>query len=294
MAKMGGRVGRWARRAAGCASIVALAWLSAGLVLRAVEPATDNRAGHRTVGADRFIRESAEDPRSRQSFSPIFGAAAVTDPAKVTPVVRGTTYSLRGLFNPPGGRGLAMIESSGVTALYREGDRLPGGETVTGVDPESVTLSGARGLTLIAFEPSEPLRAEPRREAGAGRPKTEVPDAAYAAPSEVEKEWRLPVSRTMLEEQISSTAVLSSARFKRVRARNGKMGLRVKWLREDDLLDAFGLRPGDVILAVNGLPANHPRTMETLFKALPESREVVIDLERRKGPHRLVIPMSHG
>lgn len=298
MDKMGGKVGWWARGAVGCVSLAALAWFSAGFVLQLAGPEADGRAALRTADADRYRRKSVEEPRPRQSFSPIFGIAAVTGAAKVTSVVQSTTYSLRGLFNAPDGRDLAMIESSGVTGVYREQDRVPGGETVAAIGLESVTLSGVQGLTLIELDPTElPVlgaRAEERLAVAGQAPDAGIGNAGYTAPTGAEGEWRLPISRTMLDEQISSTAVLSPARFKRARARSGKMGLRVKWLREDDLLDAFGLRPGDVIFAVNGLAVDRPGNMGALFKALPTGREIVIDLERRKGQHRLVIPLSQG
>ena len=226
----------------------------------------------------------------------MFGDAAVTGAAGSVPVARNAAYSLRGLFAASKGRGYAMIESSGATALYREQDRLPGGETVAGISSEGVTLHGAQGLGRIAFEraelssvgsPTESGEEAPGRDAEAGR-------TASTAPAGIEHQRRPPLSHARLKEQLLSAEPLSRARFTRVRARNGKIGLRVKWLRRDDLTDLVGLRRGDVILVVNGLPVDDPQAMGTLMETLSDSSEVVIDLERRGEMHRLVIPLSRS
>ena len=304
MVKIGGSMGWWARGMVCCASIVALAWCSAGLVLRTVEPEPDGPAALRTAGADRLAGNSARGPRPRQSFSPIFGAATAAGAAKPIPVARNTAYSLRGLLTMRDGHEFAMIESSGATAVYREQDRLPGGETVAEIGTGSVTLSSTQGLTLLAFDDPEIPRAAPGGTPGAvpvdkpvraaRQPETEPSNAVHAAAPEVEPERRPPVPRADLDRRILSAEVLSAARFTRVRARSGKIGLRIKWLRQDELTDAIGLRRGDVILAVNGLSVDDPGTRDKLLETLSTGREIVIDLERRNGPHRLVIPLSHG
>ena len=132
-----------------------------------------------------------------------------------------------------------------------------------------------------------PGREAPGRDAEAGR-------TASTAPAGIEHQRRPPLSHARLKEQLLSAEPLSRARFTRVRARNGKIGLRVKWLRRDDLTDLVGLRRGDVILVVNGLPVDDPQAMGTLMGTLSDSSEVVIDLERRGEMHRLVIPLSRS
>ena len=258
------------------------------------EPELDDPPTVLFAGGAGSTSESVQGRDARLSFVPIFGAAAVTGSAETIPVAHNTAYSLRGLFETVDGRGLAMIESSGVTAVYRERDRLPGGETIARLDSDGVMIDGGRGLALIAFEDLSVTEAEPgERPASATRePKAEI---ANAATTTVEAERRPPLSQVTLTEQVLSTdALLSAARFRRVRARSGGIGLQIQWLRRDDLTDAIGLHRGDVILSVNGLSVDDPKAMDALSRTLPESREVVIDLERRDEPHRLVIPLSHG
>lgn len=304
MVKIGGSAGWWARGTVCCASIIVFAWCSAGLVLRIVGPELDGPPALGSVGTSRLAGQSAQDPRPRQSFSAIFGVATTAEPAKSVPIVQNTAYSLRGLFTTRDGHGFAMIETSGTTAVYRGQDRLPGGETVAEIGPDSVTLRGAQGLAFLAFEDSEIPGAVPGGTSAAvpgeepvqaaRQPKAEIPNVVHATAPKAEPERRPPLLRANLSQQLLSADALSAARFTRVRARNGKIGLRIKWLRQDELTDAIGLRRGDVILAVNGLSVDDPKTMGTLIEALPASGEIVIDLERRNGPHRLVIPLSHG
>ena len=303
--KIGGSTGWWARGTVCCASIIVFAWCSAGFVLRIVGPELDGPPALGSAGTSHLAGQSAQGPRPRQSFSAIFGVATTAEAAKSIPIVQNTAYSLRGLFTTRDGHGFAMIETSGTTAVYRGQDRLPGGETVAEIGPDSVTLSGAQGLALLAFEGSEVPGAVPGGMSAAvpgeesvqttvRQPKGEISNAVHAAAPKAESERRPPLSRANLSQQLLSADALSAARFTRVRARNGKIGLRIKWLRQDELTDAIGLRRGDVILAVNGLSVDDPKTMGTLIEALPASGEIVIDLERRNGPHRLVIPLSHG
>ena len=298
----GAGLGWWTRGAVCCVSIVVLGWISARLVLRTVEPEFDSPATVASIGGPESVVESVRDLDSRQRFAPIFGEEAQTRSAESAPVARNTTYSLRGLFEMLDGGALAMIESSGITAVYRGRDRLPGGETITEISPDGVTIDGARGRTRIAFEELQVSRPEPderppadARNSEADSPGTVASVDAAVATADIEPERRPPLSHTKLSEQIlSSESLLSAVRFKRVRVRTGKIGLRIEWLRKDDLTDAIGLQRGDVIVAVNGLSVDDPRTMDALVRTLPTSREVVIDLERRDGPHRVVIPLSHG
>ena len=304
MVKIGGSAGWWARGTVCCASIIVFAWCSAGLVLRIVGPEFDGPPALGSAGTSRLAGQSAQGPRPRQSFSAVFGVATTTEAAKPVPIIRNTTYSLRGLFTTRDGHGFAMIESSGATAVYRGQDRLPGGETVAEIGPDSVTLRGAQGLAFLGFEDSELPGAVPGGTSAAvpgekpvrvaHQSKAEIPNAVPATAPKAELERRPPISRANLSQQLLSADALSTAKFARVRARNGGIGLRIKWLRQDDLTDTIGLRRGDVILAVNGLSVDDPKTMGTLIEALPASGEIVIDLERRNGPHRLVIPLSHG
>ena len=226
----------------------------------------------------------------------MFGDAAAAGAGGSVPVARNTAYLLRGLFAASEGRGYAMIESAGATALYGEQDRLPGGETIAGISSDGVTLHGAQGLGRIMFERAElPSVGSPSKSGEeAPRPDPEAGRVASTAPSGIEHERRPPLSHARLKKQLLSAEPLSGARFTRVRARNGKIGLRVKWLRRDDLADIVGLRRGDVIIAVNGLSVDDPQAMGTLMETLSDSSEVEIDLERRGEVHRLVIPLSRS
>ena len=246
--------------------------------------------------------ESVRDLDAQRRFGPIFGEEAQTRAADAIPVARNTTYSLRGLFEMLDGGALAMIESSGMTAVYRGRDRLPGGEAITEISSDGVTIDSVRGRTRITFEELQMFRPEPgqvslvdTRNSEADSPDAVAPVDADVPAADVEPERRPPLSHKTLSEQIlSNESLLSAVRFKRVRGRTGRIGLRIEWLRKDDLTDAVGLQRGDVILTVNGLSVDEPGTMDALVRSFPTSREVVIDLERRDGPHRLVIPLSHG
>ena len=296
-------MGGWLRGVLCGASIVVLAWHSAALVLRAAWPELDASAAVEETGAGRGVAQSAGGTRARPSFAPIFGTEASGTPVKRAPVARNAAYSLRGLFEASDGRGIALIESLGATAVYREQDRLPGGEAVAEIGADSVTLSGASGLTLIAFEPSVVAGVERVGEPGpmtADRaPEAADDDAApvYEAPADIRPEQRRPISLATLKKHVLSPEAMAATRVARVSDGAGKFGLRIQSLPLDDLTKAIGVRRGDIILAVNGVSMesmDSPATVRTLLETLPARSEVVVDLVRRDALHRLVIPLSHG
>ena len=295
MARINAAVDSWTRGAVCCVLVAVLGWCSAGVVLRLATPRVDVADGILRASAAHVVQKSREEVGLRERFFPVFGDEAVNPPTEGVPVARNAAYSLRGVFQGKAGRGFAIVESSGVTAIYRERDRLPGGETIAEIKQDSVLVNGGRGLVVLAFEDLAPAGAVDEKSRFATPiPGPDVGRPLYEPPPATRREQRLPISHATLKKHVLSTDALSAVRFKRVRADNGKMGLRVQWLRQDDLTDMLGLRPGDVILAVNGLSMDDPKTMGALIKMLPASREVVIDLERGSGSHQLVIPLSRG
>ena len=296
MVATGARVGSWTRGAVCCISVVALAWISPSLVLWFAVPEFVESAAFLRAGGGGDILQSTRDLGARKKFVSIFGAVPVSGPGDAVPLAQNTGYALRGLFEMVDGRDLAMIELSGATAVYQERDGLPGGETVFEISAGGVTIDGPRGRALIAFEDSQVAGMESAEilATAAEFPGSEASAVAGAATAVFKLERRPPLSRAALTEQVLSAGALSAVRFERVRVGDGKIGLRVQWLRSDALTDAIGLRQGDVILAVNGLSVDDSETLGQLIKALPASREVVIDVDRGSGPHRLVIPLSHG
>ena len=292
-------IGGWLRGVLCCISIVVFAWYSAALVLRTSWPELDDPATIEDTGAGDRIPESARGSRARQSFAPIFGVNTVpTTAAKVAPVARNTAYSLRGLFEAPDGRSVALVESSGVTAVYREQDRLPGGEAVAEIGTDSVTLSGTSGFTLIAFEqsvvPGAVLAEAPTSANRAPKAVSDRATAVYEVPADVKPEQRPPISHARLTERVLTPEAMAALSFARVSSGDGKVGLRIRSLPRDELTNAIGLHRGDIIVAVNGRLMDSPDTIGTLLETLPARSEFVIDLVRRDTPHRLVIPLTHG
>ena len=291
-------VGGWLRAVVCGTSIVVIAWYSAALVVRTAWPEADGPAAVEDAGAGPRVSESVRGSRSRQSFAPVFGVKAVSASLpEAVPVATNTTYALRGLFEASDGRGIALIESSRVTAAYGERDRLPGGETVAEIGADSVTLSGASGLTRIAFEstvlpgavPSQRPVTPDREAVGGGA------TVVYRAPPDIRPEQRPPISQARLTDHVLSPEVMAATRFARVRSGNGMYGLRVQSRPPDELTHATGLHRGDIILAVNGVSIDGADTVRaTLLEMAPTRRDVVIDLVRRDAPYRLVIPLAHG
>jgi type II secretion system protein C len=65
-------------------------------------------------------------------------------------------------------------------------------------------------------------------------------------------------------------------------------GFRIAALRDSPLWQGVDLKPGDVVVSVNGFPIEHPEQAQTAFESLDVSSELRVDYERDGQPRELV------
>lgn len=65
-------------------------------------------------------------------------------------------------------------------------------------------------------------------------------------------------------------------------------GFRIAALRDSPFWQGVDLKPGDVVIRVNGFPIEHPEQAETAFESLDVSSELRVDYERDGQPRELV------
>lgn len=193
--------------------------------------------------------------------------------------------TLRGTFNetrPEGG--IAIIaDEQGVDSSYRVGDMLPGDARLEQIMAGVVVLS--RGgvnetlsLRLVDTSGSSSTSTRPPARAplpGGGTtglgPMTINPMIATGMPDmQTYRATQLPnVQELAKQVQVMPAFV------------NGRMrGVRVSTGRDSDILEKAGLKPSDIVTAVNGIPLDSPTRQTELLSSLRDARQVQIDVER--------------
>jgi general secretion pathway protein C len=209
--------------------------------------------------------------------------AAPATPLKLT--LRGTLNE-----NAPEG-GIAIIaDETGTDRAYRVGETLPGDAKLEGVYAGRVLLSrgGVNESLGLPSETAAPLAtgAQPPKRGldpalahslGAGLPGSQQP-APFVAP-------RIAPGGPSLESFRDNLGTDPAELAKQVQIlpviENGRMtGVRLSVGRDSDLLARAGLRPSDIVTAVNGIPLDGPQRSAELMATLKDARRVQITVRR--------------
>jgi general secretion pathway protein C len=240
---------------------------------------------------------AANSPEPAQSIANwhLFGStSAPIDLAQLAQAAPATALklTLRGTLNenaPEGG--IAIIaDESGADRAYRVGDTLPGDATLEGIYAGRVLL-GRGGVNESLSLPTEgvapPLRGEEARANGldpamAASFATGLPGSAQPAPfvapaiapggpSLESFRNNLGIDPAQLAKDVQILPVIE----------NGRMtGVRLSAGRDSDLLARAGLRPSDIVTAVNGIPLDGPQRSAELMATLKDARRVQITVRR--------------
>jgi len=192
--------------------------------------------------------------------------------------------TLRGIiaFNAAG-EGSAVIEYRGRQAIYSVDDELPvGGNVVLAkVMPEQVVLDNGGTYELLRLYPPTELDAQlaGRRAMATGNTRPAPPAAAVIDRRTDAESAALAASyRDQLYEDPQSLADL--VRISAVREEGALQGYRVTPGRDRAQFEQLGFRPGDLVLAVNGLSLSDPANTMRLYQAMRAASEVSFELLR--------------
>lgn len=271
---------------AACAfALVQLAWLFiAGPTLPTVAPAA----------IEAPIASTAQPAQSIAAWH-LFGTAQGTvDLAALAQQAPATALNLllRGTLNehaPEGG--IAIIaEGTEPDQAYRVGDTLPGGARLDGIyagrvllsrngTNESLSLPGDSATQAGATATRPGQRQTPpapgRRNALPGAPAAAVPfinpGIAVGTPSLDSIRAATGVDAAELAKDVQILPVLENGRMAGVRLAAG---------RNSDLLSRAGLRPTDIVTAVNGIPLDGPERGAQLLGNLKNSRSAQVTVRR--------------
>jgi general secretion pathway protein C len=76
-------------------------------------------------------------------------------------------------------------------------------------------------------------------------------------------------------------------------SKNGKLeGYRIRPGKDRRLLSKFGLRSGDVVKSVNGVPLDNPIKALEIMKQLSTATSVTVDIERNGSPRSFTFSLQ--
>lgn len=192
--------------------------------------------------------------------------------------------SLRGTLNlETEDEGIAIIaDESGAHQRYRVGDELPGGARLVGISAGRVLLSRngvTEGLSLPreGLAPGQVPRTVGPAQVRGGPVDRSMPSPfinpviAPGGPSMESIREATGIDAAALASQLQVIPVLENGRF---------AGVRVSAGRDSELMRRSGLRPTDLVTAVNGIPLDGPQRQAELMQTLREARSLRLTVVR--------------
>ena len=172
--------------------------------------------------------------------------------------------------------GLAIVgESASSAKVYGTGDTLPGGPKLHAVYGDRVLIDRNGQIESLVL---------PRQFAGGSAGATPLPQGASDDDQPVERVRRL------IAEQPS--AVSEIMRPQPVFAQGKQKGYRVYPGRNRQAFVRLGLRPGDLVTAINGTPLDDPGRGQEIFQTLGSASEARVTVMRNGRQQDLSLNMS--
>jgi general secretion pathway protein C len=166
-----------------------------------------------------------------------------------------------------------IADGSGTEKVYFMKDTLPGGAVLQRVQADRVILN--RGGVLEALL----LPREPQGGGGTSTPMQRQPE---------------PIARRNAQTMQDVVAQNANSITEIIRPQpfmpNGELkGYRIYPGRNRDQFVALGLKPGDLVTEINGMTLNNPAQAMEMFRALADTTQVTITLERDGQPQTVTL-----
>ena len=175
--------------------------------------------------------------------------------------------------------GFGIIGESATTAkLFSVGDSVPGGARLHAVYGDRVILERAGQLEALLL---------PRDYKGSGS--AFAPQARADAPTAPGAQVVDRVRRMIAQDPGSVAEIM---RPQPVFANGQQRGYRVYPGRNRAQFARLGLRPGDLVMSVNGTPLDDPQRGMEIFRSIGTSNQVRVTVERNGQPQELTLNMA--
>jgi len=170
----------------------------------------------------------------------------------------------------------AIIESPSDGAnSYAAHERVADNAEIYSIEPDRVILLHAGRQEALMLEPEN---GNPRTQPQAGnRASTALRQAAGQDLTDI------PKGPAELMREFSAAPVIENGAL---------LGFRLKALRNPNIMNEWGIRPGDVITAVNGIPLNSPDRVMVLYDKLKKQREFEITLNDGSNDRTVTVDLT--
>ncbi|MGD8593350.1 MAG: type II secretion system protein GspC [Gammaproteobacteria bacterium] len=177
-----------------------------------------------------------------------------------------------------------IADAKGDDESYAIGDEVPGGATLNDIFEDRVILERNGQLEVLKL-PVESLPGEttevvnrgiPPRGGAVSAPSQPI-NTATADTSEILRHYR----DALINDPQSVMGLVRVQPYNK----GGKLeGYRIRPGRDRQLLTKFGLRSGDIVKAVNGVPMDNPIKALEILRDLSTASSVTVDIERNGTP----------
>jgi general secretion pathway protein C len=215
--------------------------------------------------------------------------AGIEDGARETRL----NLKLRGIVASTGdGLGHAIIEAARKQQVYAVGDKLPvtGNVVLAKVMPRQVVLdNGGTYELLVLFEESKLGEAAPP-DTTADSP----PEPAANLERRADRETT-DLARSYRERLFSNPQSLADVvNVSPVREGGDLLGYRVNPGKDREQFEQLGFKPGDLVVAVNGVTLDNPANTMVLYNNMRNASEAVFELRRDDQPLTLSVNLDNG
>lgn len=268
--------------------VVALAWQLALVTWGALPPAApaappEQTHAPATPAGDR--QAEGPPPATRLTRMDLFGTAPTRDTdvalaAKASETVLDLT--LKGVFTSESGGAFAIIAAGGRDErVYAVGDRIAGNARIIGIFPTRVLLR-RNGH-------AEVLHMANRANNMGALSATNNDDTGDAEQRQHMAQRARQLRQRVLNDPASITKLV---RFQPATRGGELVGYRIVPRGKKNPLAAFGLRPGDILTRLNGIPLTDPRKASRALASLRDARRIEVSYLRGGELRRLTIPIG--
>ncbi len=178
------------------------------------------------------------------------------------------------------------IREKGETWVLKTGEEIKDGIVVKTIRPRAFVASDGSAEKVFYLIPADQLRAKDR-EVGLPQEKQKqerVPftarEEAAAISHQVDEETKLKLAQYREELAENPLSLVDKVQASPVQ-RNGELyGYRLRHGKDRKLLTSVGLRAGDILLDVNGIPITEPGQLSDVMESLASGNMINMKIER--------------
>ena len=252
-------------------------WAAPPLSIQQALPAQAQKAALRlSLDAYNVIlnRDIFNSAGGQQSFTPAT-AQPQTKPSTVQSRAD-SKWTLIGTVS--GGTGaLATLNDGKETAAYRLNAELPDGSTLVVIERNRVVLEAPDGsrqtIETVQGERLTAVSRRPPAPTGTAKP-------SYRVENLDENSWLIP-AQAAEHARTNIGDLLQQAQAVPYLEGNQTTGFQIRMIQPGSLIAQLGLKKGDILREVNGLPLNSPEKALQVFGQLRQATRISIGLERR-------------